>query len=247
MWAPRVVCAAWVAASEDATDSITRAGAALVPVGDEATCSRTGVGAASAAAGAGATLLAVRHLLATAGGGATQLITIPFISCGTGTSTVCSMMRSRFRSCGITTCCMGERAICSTVRCWVRSSVWVSASTRRALLALWCIAVATVHRTAKSSCFQASLQGWTQRGNTGMTMKMRRASSQTPGQRNGSLTCKKPNLHFFVAALFRETMLKVCVDFAVFRLFALLTWSDLFVRFSLLSFGKSHLKNGHKN
>ena len=56
---------------------------------------------------------------------------------GTGTSTVCSMLRSW--------------TTCSTVRCWMWSSVWVSASTRRDLLAPWCVADATAHRMANSS------------------------------------------------------------------------------------------------
>ena len=123
-----------------------------VPAGDQATYSLTEVGAPQKQRQVRMPQTRSLELvpLAVAGAGATYSISIPFISCGTGTSTVCSMMRSEFRSCGTTTCCIGEWTICSTMRYWMRSSVWVSASTRRALLALWCVAVATAHRTANS-------------------------------------------------------------------------------------------------
>ena len=44
-----------------------------------------------------------------------------------------------------------------------------------------------------------------------VTTMMRRALSQTPGSRNGSLACKKQN-HNSSSLLCSEDMLKVCVD-----------------------------------
>ena len=117
VWAPRIHSLEWALHRQQQVRVKHSRSLNLVTAGDEATKSITG---SCAALAAGATLLAVRR-----GAGATYSISIPSITSGTGTSTVCSMMRSEFRSCGTTTCCRREWAICSTVRCWMRSSVWV--------------------------------------------------------------------------------------------------------------------------
>ena len=49
----------------------------------------------------GATRFPVRRLLVTAGAGSVHTVSVALVSCGTGTSTVCSMKRSEIRSCGI--------------------------------------------------------------------------------------------------------------------------------------------------
>ena len=68
-----------------------------------------------------------------------------------------------------------------------------------------------------------------------LSAMMRRALSQTPGSRNGSLTCKS-----------QTSVLRcvcVCVEFAVFSLFALLSGpTSPFYSLSLLSRGRSHLR-----
>ena len=79
-------------------------------------------------------------------------------------------------------------------------------------------------------------------------MMTRRASSQTPGSRNGSLTCKNKNLQRFVATLFRGHVESVCAELAIFILFALLTGPISPVSpLSLVSPGRSHLRIGRKN
>ena len=56
-----------------------------------------------------------------------------------------------------------------------------------------------------------------QTGSTRLPLMMRRVFCQTPGSRNGTLTCKKQNYHSS-SLLCSENMLKVRVEFAVFSL-----------------------------
>ena len=74
----------------------------------------------------------------------------------------------------------------------------------------------------QSQCTRGSF-GWMQQYVRGWMMRMlRRAISQTRRSRNGSLTCKNQNYNSS-SQLCSENMLKVCVEFAIFSLFALMT------------------------